>query len=308
MILEGIGVGFPAADAKGGRGIGVRRHPLFHVLSNAANLLTITALLLTLYGAGWEFATRQYLRGFADAIVPQSGTPLQKVEAILSWMQRGPARQSPGAGVVELQRDPEDTLNYGGLLGVCGTATNAFVNLADASGLHTRRLLLLGANGEANHVVAEVLINGRWIVVDPAFRRIMADSQGNFLTSEQLQDQTTFRAATGGIAGYDPRYNYQHTEHVRIEAVPIVGRLLRKGLDFAEPSWETSLNWAIVLERQSMIVLLSGVALLIGSCLMLKTVRIYGRAWIGEPAPTLREYITAGAAALLGTSTQGAEY
>ena len=31
-------------------------------------------------------------------------------------------------------RNPEDTLNYRQFLEVCGTATNAFVNLAESSG------------------------------------------------------------------------------------------------------------------------------------------------------------------------------
>ena len=40
-------------------------------------------------------------------------------------------------------RDPQDTLNYHQLLEVCGSATNAFLNLSRSTGLQARRLLLL---------------------------------------------------------------------------------------------------------------------------------------------------------------------
>jgi hypothetical protein len=47
-----------------------------------------------------------------------------------------------------------NTLNYTALLRGCGTATNAFENLADSSGLSTRRLLLVNPYHSAKHVVA----------------------------------------------------------------------------------------------------------------------------------------------------------
>ena len=77
-------------------------------------------------------------------------------------------------------RDPEDTLNYSGLLHVCGSATNAFVNLADSSGLRARRLLLLSPRGTASHVVAEVSLDGRWVVVDPVFGTLLKVSRRTF--------------------------------------------------------------------------------------------------------------------------------
>ena len=87
-------------------------------------------------------------------------------------MAHGPSRLPVTPAGVTQDRDPTDTLNYASLLKVCGSATNAFINLADSSGLSSRRLLLVNADGGAKHVVAEVLINGRWIVVDPSFRTI----------------------------------------------------------------------------------------------------------------------------------------
>jgi transglutaminase-like putative cysteine protease len=96
----------------------------------------------------------------------------EKIEAILNWMAHGPARLNADAASSLHTRDPIDSLNYRSLLQVCGSATNAFVNLADSAGLVSRRLLLLDSRRMAKHVVAEVLVDGRWIVVDPSFRVI----------------------------------------------------------------------------------------------------------------------------------------
>src|SRR5215469_16931195 len=74
------------------------------------------------------------------------------------------------------------------LLQVCGTATNAFENLAVSGGLAARRLLLLDSSSRTKHVDAEVLVNGRWIVVDPAFRVILRSPDGQTLTRDELMN------------------------------------------------------------------------------------------------------------------------
>ncbi len=45
----------------------VRRHPLFHALGYVANIVLVTSILLIVFGALWEYSTRRYLKGFADA-------------------------------------------------------------------------------------------------------------------------------------------------------------------------------------------------------------------------------------------------
>ena len=139
----------------------------------------LVSLVAVLYGAGWEFSTRSYLKGFSDAIIPASDDTEQKVEAILQWMAHGPVRRSAADPGGLAGRNPEDTLNIQQLLQVCGTATNAFVNLAQSSGLHARRLLLLDQYGSSKHVVVEVLIGDRWVVVDPSYHFILRLPDGH---------------------------------------------------------------------------------------------------------------------------------
>lgn len=286
----------------------MRRHPIFRALSHAANLLTFTAVLLVFYAAVWEFSTAEYLKGFSDAVLPQSGTTQQKAQAILAWMQHGPARESDVENTAAVPRDPEESLDRGGLLQVCGSATNAFVNLARAGGIPARRLLLLGADGQTRHVVAEVLIDGRWVVVDPVFHKIMTDDSGRLLTREDLKNPGVLVIATRGLAGYSPAYSYERTEHVRIEAIPLAGAFLRKALDRLYPDWEASPNWTLVTERQSFLVFLTGAVLLVLCLLLLSAIKAYGVSRIGAEVLTPQRYLKLGAAALFQNLHQGSEY
>jgi len=99
-------------------------------------------------------------------------------------------------------------------LNVCGTATNAFLNLARSSDLRVRRLLLLSPDRRTKHVVAEVLIDKRWIIVDPTFRVIMKDARGHYLTRSELRNPAVFSEAAGAIPNYPHEYSYDQFAHV----------------------------------------------------------------------------------------------
>src|SRR5262249_7823890 len=146
------------------------------------NVLLVVSLLALVYSGSWEYSVRRYLAGFSDAIVPVGVTPEKRVQAILSWMREGPPRSDEVVPTRLAMRDPEKPLNYQQLLSVCGTATNAFLNLARSSDLQARRLLLLTPDRNTKHVVAEVLLNGRWVIVDPTYRTILRNARGEMLT------------------------------------------------------------------------------------------------------------------------------
>ncbi len=217
----------------------------------AINCLLIVSFAAVLYGIGWEFSTRSYLKGFTDAIIPASDDPEQKAEAILAWIADGPARRSTTNPADLSLRNPEDTLNFQQLLQVCGTATNAFVNLAESAGLRTRRLLLLDENRSSKHVVAEVLVGDRWIIVDPSYHTIFRKHDGQMVTQSDLRNPQTFREVTEVIPNYPQTYTYESTAHVRLRRIPIVGQYLRGILNAIWPSWEESINWTLLVERDS---------------------------------------------------------
>ncbi|HTZ46770.1 MAG TPA: transglutaminase-like domain-containing protein [Verrucomicrobiae bacterium] len=225
--------------------------PIFRSVWWVSNGLLILAAVATVWCGVWEYSTRQYLKGFSDAVVPQAAAPQQRAEAILSWMKDGPPRLEL-KNLNELSpRDPQNTLNYRQLLEVCGSATNAFLNLARSAGLDSRRLLLLTPERTADHVVAEILLDGRWVIVDPTYRVILKDARGDLVTRKDLQNPEIFRQATSVIPNYPPEYNYARFAHVRLAALPFQGAQLRRFLDYVLPGWDEYLDWGLLLERRS---------------------------------------------------------
>jgi hypothetical protein len=229
----------------------IEKQTVFRGVWWSANLLLLVALVAVTYTAGWEYSVRRYLDGFSDAIVPSSEPAERQAEAILDWMRRGPPRTVAANLSVLDGRDPETTLNYQQLLSVCGTATNAFLNLARSNGLSVRRLLLLTPQDEAKHVVAEVLIDGRWVIADPAYRILLRDAKGRLLTRQDLRNQAVFAEATHLVPNYPKEYTYEKFAHVRLARLPMQGLRLRWILDRAFPGWEESLDWSLLLERES---------------------------------------------------------
>jgi hypothetical protein len=264
---------------------------LFRTVWYAGNVLLILATLLAAYSAVWEYSTRKYLKGFSDAVVPVSASAEEKSEAILHWMSTGPARRAAGPDPSSPDRDPTDTLNYTSLLRVCGTATNAFINLADSAGLAARRLLLLNSARMTKHVVAEVLVDGRWIVVDPAFRTIFRGSDGRLLTKEQLRNPAIFSAATRDIQGYSADYTFENTAHVRVIRMGLMGVPVRGVLNRLVPGWQDSTGVSLLMERESLATLVVGIILIFFLALARVGLRWYGERRLGMRPVRVRQQI-----------------
>lgn len=193
-------------------------------------------------------------------------------------MNQGPARSTDYFSDDGENRDPFDTLNYKELLTVCGTATNAFVNLASAGGIEARRLLLLDEHNRiTNHVVAEVRLNERWVIVDPSYHVILKDNAGRFLTRQELIRPDVFREATQNIRGYDPAYNYEHTAFIHVAGLPIVGNFLQEKMSALLPSWQENVNWTVLVERQSYDTIVVGIVLLVCAIFLRRLIGWYGR-------------------------------
>ena len=269
----------------------MKDHPFIRSCWFAANLLLAFSVLALAYSAAWEFSTRSYLKGFSEAIITASDRPEQKVESILQWMAHGPARRTEGDASGLALRDPEDTLNERRLLEVCGTATNAFVNLAESSGLHARRLLLLDSNGQSKHVVVEVLIDNRWIVVDPSYHFIPRLPDGQFVTRTQLMDPAVLRAAMQSVPNYPPIYSYESTVHVRLTRIPWIGKRLRGIFNFIWPQWEERMNWTLLVERESFAMLVASLLLLAFALASRLFLGWYCRARLGMSRARLRDQI-----------------
>jgi hypothetical protein len=276
---------------------------LFQVAWYLVNALLVLAVAASLYSIGWEFSTRRYLKGFSDAIVPATAPGDEKVEAILIWMAHGPARLPYGPSPAAPDRDPTDTLNYDALLQVCGTATNAFINLTSTGNLSVRRLLLVDSNMMTKHVVAEVLVDGRWIIVDPAYRLVLRDAQGHTLTREDLTDPRIFAEATQDIPAYDPTYTFDRTIHVRIGRIRLLGVPLRKIADRIYPGWDESTAISLLVERESFAATVTSILLVIFLCLLRIALRWFGERRLGIRRVRIREQLLRAGSAFMRSAS-----
>lgn len=112
----------------------------------------------------------------------------------------------------------------------CGTKAWLLVLLAGRAGLAARELRLCDARHIARHVVCEVRLAGRWVVLDPtadvAFRR----QDGRLATVAELRDR---RLLAVNMARAAPPYHrdsfrFDHAERLHFEKLPLVGGLARR--------------------------------------------------------------------------------
>jgi hypothetical protein len=273
------------------------RHRIFRGIWWSSNLLLAVAFVAMLYSCVREYSVRRYLDGFSDAIVPNTLPEVERVQAILDWMRAEPSRANATDPGALSARDPEITLTYRQLLNVCGTATNAFLNLARSSDLRVRRLLLLSPDRKTKHVVAEVLMDERWVIIDPTYRVIMKDAQGHFLTRKDLQNPAIFSQATSVIPNYPQEYNYNQFAHVRLARLPLEGLHLRRLLDGIYPGWDETVDWSLLLERESFFYLVLSLTATLFFLLSRAVLAWYADSRLRIPRFHLREHaLRAGAA------------
>lgn len=216
----------------------------------------ILSLCLLAYCALWNHSLSTYLDGVASAINGPTEQPLAKVENILAWLKRRQEVLPQTPLSLRRQRDVARIMNDQEALKVCGFASFLFVNLAKKSDLKARRLLLLRQNGGAGHIVVEVLLNGTWAIADPAFTRLLRDSEGRLLTKEQLKDAALLNQAMRGIPSDLLAFSYERPVYIRLERIPGVGRFLRDGLSSLSPRWEEKTAQVIaILDRDSSVAL-----------------------------------------------------
>ena len=278
-----------------------KKHLIFRVVWRGVNLLLVAAIVSSVYAGIREYSVRRYLDGFSDAIVPNSLPEEQKLNAILDWMRAEPSRAVATNPEELAKRNPEMTLTYSQLLNVCGTATNAFLNLVRSSDLRARRLLLLTPGNNTKHVVAEVLIGGRWIIVDPTYRVILKDAAGHFLTRKDLQDPAIFEQAVSAVPRYPREYTYDHFAHVRLARLPYLGIGLKKVLSTVAPGWEEAIDWSLLLERESFFYLVLSISAILLFLLLRVVLAWYADSRLRIPRFHLREHAVRAGVAFFST-------
>jgi hypothetical protein len=158
-------------------------------------------------------------------------------------------------------------------------------------------LLLLTPERNTKHVVAEVLIGGRWIIVDPTYRVIMKNANGRSLTRQDLRNPAIFAEAVNAIPNYPPEYSFENFAHVRLARLPLDGFHLRGVLDSIYPGWDEAIDWSLFLERESFFYLVASATAFLFFLLMRTLLGWYADRRLRIPRFHLREHaVRAGAA------------
>ena len=125
-----------------------------------------------------------------------------------------------------------EVLRYGcDYRGPCGSSTRVVVTLLQASGVPSRSLFLFGPDNRHDHTVVEARVDGRWVVVDPAFGVVMHRRDGVLATAADLAaDPAFYHAQVDTIHDYVQSYSYESTANFNWHKVPVVLPALRRML------------------------------------------------------------------------------
>lgn len=125
------------------------------------------------------------------------------------------------------------------LLKICGSASWAFHRLCGVIGIPSRPLLLLDERGLTRHIVVEIRVGDRWIVVDPSLKILFRDPEsGKLLGKEQLRNPQIFQRVVQKIPNYPKEYSYERTTYLRLSRIPVIGRRGEQVLNRWFPGWQ----------------------------------------------------------------------
>jgi hypothetical protein len=134
-------------------------------------------------------------------------------------------------------------------------------------------------------------MDGRWIVVDPAFRTQLRGDDGQSLTREQLTEPGVLSSATATIPKYSSDYTYDMTAHVRLARIRFGGTPLGTMLTELFPDWENSAAISLLLERESLATLASALMLVSMLGFLRVVMRWYGESRLGFQSIRIRNQL-----------------
>jgi hypothetical protein len=111
----------------------------------------------------------------------------------------------------------------------CGSKAWLLAILARHAGLQARELRLCDAHHLARHVVCEILVGNRWVVLDPTVDLDFRRRDGQLATADELRDPVLLAINARRAEYYDRQlWQFTHAERLHFEKVPLVGGLLRR--------------------------------------------------------------------------------
>lgn len=119
------------------------------------------------------------------------------------------------------------TLQLGG---ACGDRVQVLGLALNTAGFEARVAQMKVQGVFGGHIVAEALINGRWIVLDPLFNLAFENADGSLATFSEIRNNWEyFKNQTP--SDYNPDYSYVAVRYTNWKKIPIIMPAIKKTLD-----------------------------------------------------------------------------
>jgi hypothetical protein len=139
-----------------------------------------TSVLLDVYDT---LAGVRLFRATAARLVAGRDGNMSRLSALMEWTYENvrPSYAAPSRVVFD---DAYRIAKRG--FGYCDQSAHVFATLATYAGYRSRLWFLRGADGVSHHSVAQVDLDGRWVIVDPWVGLIPTNNDGTFLTVDDV--------------------------------------------------------------------------------------------------------------------------
>lgn len=152
----------------------------------------------------------------AARLVRGKRTDSERVEALMLWAHEN-VRPWYG-GPPRIVMDNSYSIVRRGF-GYCNDSAHVFATLAHYAGYDVRLRFLLRADGFSPHTLAEVHVDGRWILVDPFYGIVWRDASGTLLTVDDVPAQPNLLEQFGYLT-YGPLEPADFTRGVEFRSFP----------------------------------------------------------------------------------------
>jgi hypothetical protein len=122
-----------------------------------------------------------FLHSVAAVVTRGAGSDEEKLRRIFHWTC---CTVEDGGGGVVIADDPSRAALRG--TGFCDQSAAVLATVAHYSGLNSRLYFLRGPNGTSWHTVAQVMVSGKWILVDTTWNRILTRRDGSWATLDDV--------------------------------------------------------------------------------------------------------------------------
>jgi hypothetical protein len=143
-----------------------------------------------------------FFRRTAERLVAAKATHRERLEALMGWAHEN-VRPTYAAPTRVVADNFMDIVRRG--YGSCDQTAHVFATLAHYAGYDVHLLFLRAPDGVSPHTVAEVRIDGRWVLVDPFLPTLFLDRDGHLASVADLGTTAAIPEAYAVYAVSGPR-------------------------------------------------------------------------------------------------------